>query len=601
MGTNGPTRWPVKPSNSSAYPDGLYYVLPSGYGACNSSAPFCESVQQGRGNYVPRYTVLGGEQEGCNEDAKLSEPYGGGTENLVVDCTTFADQYTINGDTAQSENTFVFFDNCGWGHSFKETSAQGRLPPPPFPNNMGAIYENYAYTVTNDHEYPVVFSKECCASWFQALPSGVTSVDSNAKDISATRRPPSMKDTYGTFLMPGQSMRMTTVYLDQTYVVYHALTGDALYKLRLYWADYVTAFNSQWLTFEPIPVGAPYLYACENQKASIKPGSPGTVTLGSGELDCNTGNAAVRASCPWGTSVVSEGAETVCEALYTTMILGIPEWASQFGTDPIGFWGVGAPGANGNGAEAKGGAAGYAATVLSAADLAAYRGLVALNGQTGTHVDTDDRCGGSSTTLFAHSALDAFSSGPGTPPDELILVAGGGGAASNGTSCVAGENGGRAGIYATNGVTFNTPNGGNGADGSGHSGNPGKGASGGKGGDAGNGAGAGGDGVGGVVANCQGWYAAGTAPYSLYNNTLTGEYRFGDGGRQSDDCGAWGGAGYGGGGGGHGECGSCNKPGSAGGGGSFAKAPTATDPSFDVSSLPPQSSIVRFRYTASDP
>ena len=142
------------------FPNGLYYVLPSGFGICDTTnkAPFCQ--QSGSPTapftaYVPHYL----------DSNSMGGPLNGGsTTASIVNSFRLADEYALPNLDGSKPNALVWFDNCGYGHEYIETYQSSPRKPLPKPPDNGKTYQ---YTIKNSLGRSLVFGKECCASWYQ--------------------------------------------------------------------------------------------------------------------------------------------------------------------------------------------------------------------------------------------------------------------------------------------------------------------------------------------------------------------------------------------------------------------------------------------------
>ncbi len=141
------------------FPRALYYVVPTGFGNCDSTtAPFCNMTSR-YAAYVPHYADSNGAYGSLN---------GGSTSETIVGRAALADQYALETLITSKQNSLVWFDNCGYGYLYEECaeceySLGTRLNLPDPPDDR----DKYTYTITNNLDYPIAFGKECCASWYQ--------------------------------------------------------------------------------------------------------------------------------------------------------------------------------------------------------------------------------------------------------------------------------------------------------------------------------------------------------------------------------------------------------------------------------------------------
>jgi hypothetical protein len=525
------------------FPNGLYYVVPTGFGNCvdptsgANHTPFCQGTK-GYAAYVPHYT---------DENQTSGTLNGGSTASALVGSAVLADQYAITALVGSSENSLVWFDNCGYGYVYEETNLGARLTLPDFGN-----FPTLSYTVGNHFDSPVSFSKECCASDY------VENTDPQSgqcrQDVTPCPLIPQQQldNGYG-LLVPGggSAAEYQTNFSDEALVVYDATTGQQLFKLRLNETH-----------------GA--AYACGDQQPSVaiagsdKDFSVNIGPIGTGSLTC-----AAIGSCPFGATASVDGQTTTCTVENSGFLLGVPEWAEALEQSvaqvQIRAWGAkGHEGKLAAGAGGDPGGGGFALTVLTPADLT--DNLYAYIGRFSSSYGS----GGSSTVLTSTplSSLSAPSSADPAASGVLLIAGSGGGGGEAGISN--GGNGGNGGKAFAN---ANPPDGTavNGAGGDGHKGDSTEdvGHGGNKNGDGAGGSEGGNNGLGGLGGKGDGdnpvaWNDSGSLiPPSGYGA--------GEGGSDSI---AGGGGGYGG--GGNAKASSDPSPG-CGGGGSWALANTVYD------------------------
>ena len=498
-----------------SFPQGLSYIVPSGFGTCGSAAPFCESAS-GYTAYIPHY---------ADTDGDFGTLNGGSTAEPLIGSFALADEYAIGDIAAATANTILWFDNCGYGHTYEESSGTepslGTRKALPSPPNSGSTYQ---YDVTNQLAYPIVLGKECCASWYQ-----------ENTDVSPTawEPPVQLDDTYGTFIGAGQTLTYETLFSDEVLVVYDAGTGALLFKLRLHPSD-----------------GAVYACSADDWSVGIAGSNPYTVAIGgaaSQSLACGSVGL-----CPFGTTAAQDGVSITCTATGSSFLLGIPEWAAAIAAD-TGAIQLRAWGAEG---DDEGGDAGFAMTVMAPADLDAN-----LYGYVGSAYGVSSLIIGQPLSLIT-AAVAGNTTDPATV--GALVIAGGGGTSGDGDNGGAGGNGGVAiaNQDPTGGaVSVGGGNGGAGGAGSGNGGNS-----------SGTGDGGSSEGTGGI-----GGFASGTMWSDDGSLIPPQSWNAGYGPGGNSDCDNIGGKGGGGfGGGGHGGA-NCGGAGGGGGGGSWAAANTTYD------------------------
>lgn len=507
-----------------AFPQGLSYIVPSGFGTCGSAAPFCETTSDYVA-YIPHYADTSGDFGTLN---------GGSTDQPLIGSFTLADEYAIGNIAASTANTVQWFDNCGYGYSYEESGdtdptlgTRKQLPAPP---NDGTTYQ---YTIANDLPYAIVLGKECCASWYQE----------NTDVMPTAWEPPVQIDnSYGAFISAGQSLSYETLFSDEVLVIYDAGTGGQLFKLRL-------------------NVDAPVAYACSADDWSVGVGSTSPHAISIGAAGVYSHACGEVGLCPFGTTLLQTDSTVTCTVTESSFILGVEDWAAALST-VVDSVQLSAWGAAGDANSSSGGSGGFALTVLALSDL--DQSLYAYVGDDGSSSVLITQPLSLVTSAVAEVTTDPSSIG-------VLLIAGGGGSSGDGIDT--GGAGGSGGTAIANG----NPTGGA-VSSAGSSGNS-SGSSGGSGGNS-TGAGDGGSedgkaGVGGYSGSV-GWNGSGSLipPQS---------WDAGSGPSGSSDCDVTGGKGGGGfGGGGHGDA-NCSGSGGGGGGGSWAAANTAYDASAPTS------------------
>ncbi len=518
-----------------SFPHGLYYVLPTGFGNCDSSTtPFCHLTSD-YAAYVPHYADSNGAFGTLN---------GGSTTGSTVSSFAIADQYVLGTVGLGSSNSLVWFDNCGYGYVYEECSSceyllGTRLALPSPPDDR----DTYEYEVSNSLRFPIVFGKECCSTYYQK------------NQTTGTYEPPTqIDDGFGAFVAAGGSLTYETLFGDEAIVVYNAATGDKLFKLRLN-ADSPTVYDCA-LNDWSATVGSTTPYAVEIAETGV------------GEVECST-----IGDCPLGMVAASDGNTVTCTTTQSSFLLGVSDWASVLPalSFQVRAWGgAGSDGEDDTTSDrgGDGGAAGYASTILTPADVSGTTGWLAYVGLGGKVSSTEGGVGGygGSSTVLTSKALSAIGSDDAElvldPSSEaVILIAGGGGGgggATAGDGSAAGD-GGEA--FATSGSAASVA----GGDNSGSGGDGGNGDGEGEAGDSHSTAGLGGFGADGSTK----WESSGPLVWPT-------DWAAGKGGEQGHGSGAGGGGGGGFGGGGRGELGSFAGTG-GGGGGSWAAANTTDD------------------------
>ena len=316
------------------FPHALYYVLPTGFGNCDASTtPFCH-LSSGYTAYVPHYADLNGDSGTLN---------GGSTSAATVGSFALADQYDLGTAGTATSNSLVWFDNCGYGYRYEECATcqyglgtRKGLPSPP------DDFKISQYTISNNLTVPIVLGKECCSSFYQENQS-----------TGAYEPPAELDDGFGAFIPAGGSLVYDTLFSDEATVVYNATTGQQLFKLRL---------NTD---------GAA-VYGCTGTQwsATVSETAPYAVTIASGSAGAL--RCAPVGLCPFGMTAATDGATVSCTATTSSFLLGIPDWAAEvgLGTDAVQVRAWGGLGKTGENKGGDGGAAGFALTVLTPADLA---------------------------------------------------------------------------------------------------------------------------------------------------------------------------------------------------------------------------------------
>ncbi|MGH3054386.1 MAG: hypothetical protein ACRDL7_05350, partial [Gaiellaceae bacterium] len=379
------------------FPTALYYVTDAGFGNCDSSqTPFCERTTDYVG-YTPHYA-------NANGGGSLN---GGSATASQLTSFTLADEYQVGGIPANNPNSLVWFDNCGYGSLYTESSVSGRQQNLPQPPNNG---QTYIHTIENDLGFPVVLSKECCASFYQ---------QNTMVDPLAYEPPQQIDNSYGIFIAANQSLTYETIFNDEAMVVYGAGTGSTLFKLRLH------------------PTGSSAVYSCSpsGQHAGVSgSGAEFTVTLGSGSLGCGTVGL-----CPFpmSSSTSDDGVQVTCTTTESSFILGLPDWKSEISAENdavrLVAWGGSGQAGPESACNTAGGATGPGGVALTVQNLSMLPDkLYAYVGNGGG----SDLWGGSSTVL-ATTPLSTVGSPQSIkdPSDDALLVAGGGGAGGE-TNCI---------------------------------------------------------------------------------------------------------------------------------------------------------------------
>ncbi len=536
-----------------SFPRGLYYVLPTGFGNCDSTTtPFCHLTSEFTA-YVPHY---------ANSNGAFGTRNGGSTTASTVGSIALADQYALGSPGLTSSNALIWFDNCGYGYIYEECAAcdyplgtRLNLPDPPDDG------DKYEYTVTNSLSFPIVFGKECCSSYYQ-----------QNQNTGAYEPPSQLDDSFGAFIPAGGSLSYGTLFSDEEVAVYNAATGVELFKLRL---------NAD----------SPAVYSCGVDDWSVTVGdtAPYAVEIaesGAGALECGTVGL-----CPFGMTASTDGDTVTCTLTESSFILGMSDWAAdaELVTDAIQ---VRAWGGTTTGCDSGSPDGGFALTVQMPAAL--DQDLYAYIGQDGS-------CFASSGTALTTTPLSAIGETDAqeiTDPSGLALAIAGGAGTGGDYASLAGSTGdGGAGGTA---IANADPNGdavsGAGKGGQNSSGFPCEDSTGGDGGNA-DGLGSGGNhdgksGLGGESGNGEGWKSGGSL-------ILPDSWSAGKGGSNANT--GYGGGGFGG--GGAGGDNTCSTAG-GGGGGSWAAANTVYDstaPTTAPDSPNGNDGTVQFVYTQERP
>ncbi len=375
------------------FPMGLYYVIDNGFGDCASQAPFCHINSQFTA-YMPHYYDTTGGFGLLN---------GGSTDKEIITGMRLADQYAIGSINDSDSNSLSFFDQCGYGHRYVENdlaNARKALPAPP------ENWQQINFSISNElSDTPLVYAKECCASWYQK----------NENTDTAIYEPPQQLDNqYGLFVPYGQSIAYQTLFKRETMVVYDAVAGNQRFKI---FAD----------------LNNPALYACQDDDAAVEVIPENNVIKmvlgkpGNNSLQCNKQTL----TCPLGMTASVSASQVSCSTSETNFLLGLKEWGAQSNTSAmqIRAWGgKGGPGqvtgVDSNTAGAPGGAAGYALTVMNTQQLPSS--LYVYMGKTG-----EPGKGGSSTLLssepLSRYAPDELSIETRPEQKNILLIAPGGG------------------------------------------------------------------------------------------------------------------------------------------------------------------------------
>lgn len=336
---------------------GAYYVGATGFGPCAGALPFCER-ETAYAAYVPHY---------LDESESGGTRNGGSTTKSTVGSAVLSDQYEV-GALGQETTTdyLVYFDNCGFGYTYTETVPGGqrqRLPDPP------SGWDTLLYTVTNDLSSPVVFAKECCASYYQ-----------KNETTSVLEPPQAINDSYGVFVPPGETLDYDTLFHGEWMTVYDAFTGNALFKLLL-GEDGAGSF-------------APKIYGCADAGTTVSAGEDSGIrdlVLGGGGTDALTCQS--LEVCPPGMKAGRDGAYATCTATTSSFLFGLQDWATEAfplaSSLQVRAWGArgkDATNATASSTDGLGGAAGFALTVIESSDLPAalYAYVGTSDSSTGT-------------------------------------------------------------------------------------------------------------------------------------------------------------------------------------------------------------------------
>ena len=139
--------------------------------------------------YLPHY---------ANTKGNCGTLNGGSTNEPLIGSFSLADEYAIGDISSSSTNMVQWFDNCGYGHSYQESGdtspALGTRKQLPSPPNNGKTYQ---YAIVNNLSYPIVFGKECCASWYQ---------ENQNVTPTAWEPPVQIDKSYGTLVAAGPKL-----------------------------------------------------------------------------------------------------------------------------------------------------------------------------------------------------------------------------------------------------------------------------------------------------------------------------------------------------------------------------------------------------------
>ncbi len=560
----------------------LYAVVPAGFGPCDitGDAPFCMGRAKAKTDYVayvPHYLRNQG-------GGSLS---GGSTTSRVIDTIRLADFYKFGDLGASSNNSLVWFDNCGYGHIYTEASGtlSGRhsLPDP------AKDFKKTTYTITNEFGYPIVLVKHCCANFYQEHddPYNYDSKNEHLKlyvapDALRGAYEPDDNDGFGTIIPPGSTFTYDTLFAHELMGVYNAATGNLVMRFQHHQA-----------------AGSSSPYACTDPtRGVLLTGSDNSYRETLGSTDANAVRCGAFPECPFGTERTASGPPVVCSRASSDFILGLPDWVDQRAPlGPIQLRAWGGKGDNGSEGGGTGGPNGFALTVMQAGDFSSRSG--AERDVFGLHLYLGES-GGSSTILGpqALSKLEHdFDLSQVDPTHaDILLIAGGGGQASSvfgSETCIHSGNGGAGGIAIANsstpvaaskagasGAQCTTAKNGTPISGVGTGGNS-NGS-----GNAGSGDVSGKSGIGGYGRGDLTKWVSDVTPVPLTWSSGNGAHAPGS----AAACAGGGGAGYGGGGAGNGTDGYNNhvvwyEGKAGGGGGSWAAANTATDPTAPVYNL----------------
>lgn len=498
---------------AEGFPNGLYYVLDTGFGNCTGSSdysPLCERNPSAAG-YVPHYLGSAG-GGGLN---------GGGTNASAVTSAVVADEYQLASLLSSTQNSLIYFDNCGYWHTYTETNLSNRLslPTSGVPGNKMPV----AYSIDNELGRSVVVAKECCSSWYQK------NQNQSSPSYQTPEPPQVLDDGFGMLLPAGSTATYSSLFTGESMVVYDAGSGTELFK-------YIV---------EPGTASRMRLYRCSDGVSATFDGS----TLGLGRSGDGAQSCTFGAACPFLMSTGSANGLVTCTATDSTFVADAADWAAEV-VAPSGLpiileaWGGtggGGESVSDNNAYKDGGIGGYAQTVLEATELPpllVYMGKAATKGNYGA-----------SSTVVTSVPLSSFTtdlSQVKSPADvSALLVAGGGGAGNDNHK---GGQGAQA-IATTGGASSTAGHDGGGGDGgtggnqdsegsgSSHGGNSGIGGQG--------GGGVGWDESGGLIAPTSWSAGKGGQPSSSGEDPSGGGGGFGGGGGAKDSDAGAGGAGGG--------------------------------------------------------
>jgi len=390
------------------FANAMYFVLPTGFGNCASTdAPFCAdpSGSTSYDAYVPHYlNTAGTSTETLN---------GGGTNAAVVGGFTLADQYTLGSVGEAAANSIVYFDNCGYGYVYSEGQGSGtalgsrqNLPDPP--ENR----DTYTYRITNDLDSPIVFGKECCASYYQSNTDDIT-------EETYLEPPVELDDGFGVFVAAGATVQYRTLFEDEAMVIYDATTGDRIGKMRL-----------------NLDAGA--LYGCNDSSLAVQVTRSSDVLfdVGVGIDKSDSLKCEAIGPCPFAmTPGLTEG-NISCTLTTSSFVLGVADWAEEVAGSPVAVqlraWG----GTGEDGVDFAGGVGGFSATALSSDSLP--DNLLAYLGRG----FTSNRANGGSSTVLTAMPLSSVSepenvTDPGTVGILLLAGGGGGGPGARGAVAIA--------------------------------------------------------------------------------------------------------------------------------------------------------------------
>ena len=141
-----------------SFPQGLSYIVPTGFGNCDRARRSARAPALRR-----LHAALRGPQRRLRHAQRRQH------HAATVGSFSLADEYALGDVGSATSNSLQWFDNCGYGHSYEESAdtdqpALGTRKELPSPPNNGKTYQ---YTIAQQAELPIVFGKECCASWYQ--------------------------------------------------------------------------------------------------------------------------------------------------------------------------------------------------------------------------------------------------------------------------------------------------------------------------------------------------------------------------------------------------------------------------------------------------